>query len=119
MRRGSGSVATWRRAQMVLLSAQVMDAPAIAKVAFTSENRGRDVIRNFNEDGVSSLYPEVKRRRRMAASIPSGHIVRLSVRAPASMASSRIAPVRSAPRGSAWLRHALVRFARRRFAPCR
>ncbi len=30
---------TWRRAQMVLLSAQGMDAAAIAKVAFTSENR--------------------------------------------------------------------------------
>jgi len=43
IRRGSGSVVTWRRAQMVLLSAQGMDVPAIAKVAFTSEDRGRDV----------------------------------------------------------------------------
>jgi Homeodomain-like domain len=48
IRRGSGSVVTWRRAQMVLLSAQGMDVPAIAKVAFTSEDRVRDVIRNFN-----------------------------------------------------------------------
>jgi hypothetical protein len=39
VRRGSGSVVTWRRAQMVLLSAQGMDVPAIAKVAFTSEDR--------------------------------------------------------------------------------
>jgi hypothetical protein len=31
VRRGSGSVVTWRRAQMVLLSAQGMDATAIAK----------------------------------------------------------------------------------------
>jgi hypothetical protein len=45
VRRGSGSVVTWRRAQMVLLSAQGMDAAAIAKVAFTSEDRVRDVIR--------------------------------------------------------------------------
>ena len=37
VRRGTGSVVTWRRAQMVLLSAQGMDAVAIAKVAFTSE----------------------------------------------------------------------------------
>ena len=37
--RGSGSVVTWRRAQMVLLSAQGMDVAAIAKVAFTSEDR--------------------------------------------------------------------------------
>jgi hypothetical protein len=39
VRRGSGSVVTWRRAQMVLLSAQGMDVAGIAKVAFTSEDR--------------------------------------------------------------------------------
>jgi transposase len=60
IRRGSGSVVTWRRAQMVLLSAQGMDAAAIAKVAFTSEDRVRDVIRNFNADGFGSLYPKYK-----------------------------------------------------------
>ena len=60
VRRGSGSVVTWRRAQMVLLSAQGMDAAAIAKVAFTSEDRGRDVIRNFNSDGFGSLYPRYR-----------------------------------------------------------
>ena len=60
VRRGSGSVVTWRRAQMVLLSAQGMDVTAIAKVAFTSEDRVRDVIRNFNADGFSSLYPKYK-----------------------------------------------------------
>ncbi len=60
VRRDSGSVVTWRRAQMVLLSAQGMDVPAIAKVAFTSEDRVRDVIRNFNSDGFSSLYPKYK-----------------------------------------------------------
>jgi winged helix-turn helix protein len=60
-RRGClGSVMTWRRAQMVLLSAQGMDVPAIAKVAFTSEDRVRDVIWNFNADGFSSLYPKYK-----------------------------------------------------------
>jgi transposase len=60
VRRGTGSVVTWRRAQMVLLSAQGMDVTAIAKVAFTSEDRVRDVIRNFNADGFSSLYPRYK-----------------------------------------------------------
>jgi transposase len=58
VRRDSGSVVTWRRAQMVLLSAQGMDAAGIAKVAFTSEDRVRDVIHNFNADGFSSLYPK-------------------------------------------------------------
>ena len=57
VRRGSGSVVTWRRAQMVLLSAQGMDVAAIAKVAFPSEDRVRDVIRNFNAEGFGSLYP--------------------------------------------------------------
>ena len=51
---------TWRRAQMVLLSAQGMNVAAIAKVAFTSEDRVRDVIRNFNADGFGSLYPKYK-----------------------------------------------------------
>ena len=60
VRRGSGSVVTWRRAQMVLLSAQGMDAAAIARVAFTSEDRVRDVIRNFNADGFGSLYPRYR-----------------------------------------------------------
>jgi transposase len=60
IRRGGGSVVTWRRAQMVLLSAQGMEVPAIAKVAFTSEDRVRDVIRNFNADRFGSLYPKYK-----------------------------------------------------------
>jgi transposase len=60
VRRGSGPVVTWRRAQMVLLSAQGMDVRAIAQVAFTSEDRVRDVIRNFNADGFSALYPRYK-----------------------------------------------------------
>jgi len=60
VRRDSGPVVTWRRAQMVLLPAQGMDAAAIAKVAFTSEDRVRDVIHNFNADGFDSLYPRYK-----------------------------------------------------------
>jgi transposase len=56
----AGRVVTWRRAQMVLLSAQGMDVAAIARVAFTSEDRVRDVIRNFNGDGFASLYPRYK-----------------------------------------------------------
>ena len=57
LRRGRGSVVTWRRAQMVLLSAQGMDVPAIAQVAFTSPDRVREVLHNFNDDGFDSLYP--------------------------------------------------------------
>jgi hypothetical protein len=57
VRRSSGSVVTWRRAQMVLLSAQGMDVAQIAGVGFTSPDRVRAVINNFNEDGFESLYP--------------------------------------------------------------
>jgi transposase len=60
VRRGTGSVVTWRRAQMVLLSAQNIDVAGIAKVAFTSEDHVRDVIHNFNADGFDSLYPRYR-----------------------------------------------------------
>jgi hypothetical protein len=42
---------------MVLLSAQGMDVGQIAEVAFTSPDRVREVIHNFNDDGFDSLYP--------------------------------------------------------------
>ena len=58
VRRSSGSVVTWRRAQMVLLSAQGMDVAQIATVAFTSPDRVREVLHNFNDDGFDSLYPK-------------------------------------------------------------
>jgi len=35
-----------------------MDVPAIARIAFTSEDRVRAVIHNFNEDGFESLAPK-------------------------------------------------------------
>ena len=57
VRRSSGSVVTWRRAQMVLLSAQGMDVAQIAEVAFTSPDRVRSVLHSFNDDGFDSLYP--------------------------------------------------------------
>jgi transposase len=57
VRRDSGSVVTWRRAQMVLLSAQGMEVSMIAEVTFTSADRVRDVLHNFNADGFDSLRP--------------------------------------------------------------
>jgi transposase len=60
VRRDSGSVVTWRRAQIVLLSAQGMPVPRIAEVTFTSPDRVRDVIHNFGADGFDSLYPRYR-----------------------------------------------------------
>lgn len=55
VRRGSGSVVRWRRAQIVLWSAQRMSVQATAEIAFTSADRVRAVIHNFNADGFDSF----------------------------------------------------------------
>ncbi|WUH92467.1 IS630 family transposase [Streptomyces sp. NBC_00433] len=70
VRRGTGSVVTWRRAQMVLLSAQGMNVAKIAEVTFTSADRVRDVIHNFNADGFVSLYPKYKGGRPRTFTLP-------------------------------------------------
>ena len=70
VRRGTGSVVTWRRAQMVLLSAQGMPPGKIAEVTFTSADRVRDVIRNFNDDGFASLYPKYSGGRPRTFTLP-------------------------------------------------
>jgi hypothetical protein len=96
VRRGSGSVVTWRRAQMVLLSAQGMDVPAIARVAFTSEDRVRDVIRNFSADGFSSLYPRYRGGRPPKFSLPQRREVKKIARSkPAEHGRSRPGACRS------------------------
>jgi transposase len=60
VRRSTGSVVTWRRAQIVLLSAQGMDVTQVAWVTFTSPDRVRDVLHNFNLDGFDALYPRYR-----------------------------------------------------------
>ena len=57
VRRDSGSVVTWRRAQIVLLSAQAMSPAKISEVVFTDPDTVREVIHNFNRDGFDVLYP--------------------------------------------------------------
>ncbi|MCH8899308.1 MAG: IS630 family transposase [Acidobacteria bacterium] len=76
VRRSSGSVVTWRRAQMVLLSAQGMDVAGIAEVAFTSLGRVRAVIHNFNDDGFDSLYPRYAGGRPPTFTLPQRHEIK-------------------------------------------
>ena len=76
VRRSSGSVVTWRRSQMVLLSAQGMDVEQISKVAFTSADRVRDVINNFNDDGFDSLYPRYAGGRPPTFTLPQRQAVK-------------------------------------------
>ena len=70
IRRGSGSVVRWRRAQIVLWSAQGMDVGQIAKIAFTSGDRVRAVLHNFNEDGFDSLAPKYSGGRPPTFTLP-------------------------------------------------
>lgn len=76
VRRSSGSVVTWRRAQMVLLSAQGMDVAQIARVAFTSQDRVRQVLHNFNGDGFDSLYPKYSGGRPATFTLPERQSVK-------------------------------------------
>jgi transposase len=76
VRRSSGSVVTWRRAQMVLLSAQGMDVAQIAKVAFTSADRVREVLHNFNDDGFDSLYPKYAGGRPPTFTLPQRQAIK-------------------------------------------
>ena len=55
---------------MILLSAQGRDAAVIAEVTFTSADRVRDVIRNFNDDGFASLYPKYAGGRPRTFTLP-------------------------------------------------
>jgi transposase len=70
IRRSSGSVVTWRRAQIVLLAAQRMPAPRIAEVVFSDADTVRDVIHNFNRDGFDALYPRYKGGRPRRFTLP-------------------------------------------------
>jgi len=70
IRRGSGSVVRWRRAQIVLWSAQRMSVPQIAEIAFTSPDRVREVIHNFNADGFDSLAPKYSGGRPPTFTLP-------------------------------------------------
>jgi transposase len=76
VRRSSGSVVTWRRAQMVLLSVQGMDVTGIAKVTFTSPDRVREVINNFSDDGFESLYPKYAGGRPPTFSLPQRQAIK-------------------------------------------
>ena len=70
VRRTSGSVVTWRRAQIVLLSAQGMSPPKISEVVFTDPDTVRDVIHNFNRDGFDALYPRYRGGRPQTFTLP-------------------------------------------------
>jgi transposase len=70
VRRTSGSVVTWRRAQIVLLSAQGLTPTRISEVVFTDPDTVREVIHNFNRDGFDALYPRYAGGRPQTFTLP-------------------------------------------------
>jgi hypothetical protein len=60
IRRGGGSGLPGGGRRWCCCRRRAWRCPRIAKVAFTSEDRVRDVIRNFNADGFGSMYPKYK-----------------------------------------------------------
>jgi len=89
VRRTSGSVVTWRRAQVVLLSAQGMSPPAISEVVFTEPDTVREVIHNFNREGFGVLYPRYKGGRPPTFTLPKRQeIKRIALTDPAGALTS-------------------------------
>lgn len=76
IRRSSGSIVTWRRAQIVLLAAQRMPAPRIAEVVFSDPDTVREVIHNFNRDGFDSLYPRYRGGRPRTFTLPQRQAIK-------------------------------------------
>jgi transposase len=76
IRRSSGSVVTWRRAQIVLLAAQRMPPPRIAEVVFSDPDTVRDVIHNFNRDGFEALYPRYRGGRPRTFTLPQRQAIK-------------------------------------------
>lgn len=80
----AGSVIRWQRAQIVLLNSLGWSTAAVATQLLLTEQRVRDVIANFNEDGFPSLEyrytggrqpehsPEEERDARAVAGAPPG-----------------------------------------------
>lgn len=62
VRRGGGrsekSIVRWRRAMVVMASASGNTVPAIASLVATSQDRVREMIHRFNEEGMASLDPQ-------------------------------------------------------------
>jgi hypothetical protein len=104
IRRGSGPVVTWQRAQMVLLSAQGMDMAAIAKVATEAAPPFRGVL--WPEPGGAGTAPI-----RSWSDIVSVSVTTRPTRPPANSSTSIPVPIILAGRAlftSRGLRAALI-----------
>src|SRR5215208_3966948 len=106
VRRGSGSVVTWRRAQIVLLAAQRMPAARVAEVVFSDPDTVREVIHNFNRGGFGSLYPRYRGGRPRTFTLPERQqITKIALAIPSDLGQPLrpgawpSSPTTSSPRG--------------------
>ena len=76
IRRTSGSIVTWRRAQIVLLAAQRMPPTKIAQVVFSDPDTVREVIHNFNRDSFDALYPRYRGGRPRTFTLPQRQAIK-------------------------------------------
>ncbi|MCZ0984602.1 helix-turn-helix domain-containing protein [Streptomyces diastatochromogenes] len=90
---------------MVLLSAQGMAVADIAEVTFTSADRVRDVIHDFNTDGFEALYPKYKGGRPRTCTLPERREVK-------KIANVEIAHT---PTNSSWLNRIEAQFTALRY----
>jgi hypothetical protein len=67
---------------MVSQSAQGMPVARIAEVSFTSDDRVRDVIHDFNTDGVDSLYPKYSGGTKLADFVVTEGVCGVDTRVP-------------------------------------
>jgi hypothetical protein len=77
---------------MVLLSAQGMNVAGITKVTFTSPDRVREVINNFNGDGFDSLYPRYAGGRPPTFTLPQRQAIKKSARRGPRITACRFRP---------------------------
>ncbi|MEV5573906.1 hypothetical protein AB0L06_28030 [Spirillospora sp. NPDC052269] len=101
---------------MVLLSAQRMPVPKIAEVTFTSEDRVRDVIHDFNADGFDLLYPKYAGGRPHTFNLPeSPHLAAKRCRRVADWAEANNVEIAYVPTNSSWLNRIEAQFTALRY----
>jgi len=60
VRKGGGTIVTWRRAQIVLLAEKGRSPSEIADVVFADVETVRAALRAFDENGLESLFPRYR-----------------------------------------------------------
>jgi hypothetical protein len=86
VRRESGSVLTWRRAQVLVLAAQRMPPARIAELVFSDPDTVRELLPNFNREGFDALYPRYRGGRARRFRLPERQqIKRVALRVPSDL----------------------------------